>query len=90
MRVSQTQLLFLTNFNFQRPGNLSHRIQESCMRKIKLLSITIQTKLIISLISLSEELTFWGISELFVEPCCQEIYYGRKDQMKKASSVTLS
>ena len=55
------------------------------MRKIKLLSITIQTKLIISLISLSEELTFWGISELFVEPCCQEIYYGRKDQMKKAS-----
>ena len=34
---------------------------------------------------LSEELTYWGISELFVEPCCQEIYYGRKDQMKKAS-----
>ena len=30
-------------------------------------------------------MTFWGISELFVEPCCQEVYYGRKDQMKKAS-----
>ena len=40
-------------------------------------------------IAFSEELTYWGISELFVEPCCQEIYYGRKDQMKKASSVTL-
>lgn len=36
-------------------------------------------------IAFSEELTYWGISELFVEPCCQEIYYGRKDQMKKAS-----
>ena len=41
-------------------------------------------------IAFSEELTYWGISELFVEPCCQEIYYGRKDQMKKASSVSLS
>ena len=30
-------------------------------------------------------MTYWGISELFVEPCCQETYYGRKDMMKKAS-----
>ena len=36
-------------------------------------------------IAFSEELTYWGISELFVEPCCQETYYGRKDMMKKAS-----
>ena len=28
-------------------------------------------------IAYSEELTYWGISELFVEPCCQELYYGR-------------
>ncbi|XP_023319614.1 potassium voltage-gated channel subfamily B member 2 isoform X2 [Eurytemora carolleeae] len=36
-------------------------------------------------IAFSEELTFWGISELFVEPCCQEAYYDRKDLMKQAS-----
>ena len=32
-------------------------------------------------IAFSEELTYWGISELFVEPCCQELYYGRWEQL---------
>ena len=32
-------------------------------------------------IAFSEELTYWGISELFVEPCCQELYYGRGEQL---------
>ena len=36
-------------------------------------------------IAFSEELTYWGISELFVEPCCQEVYYDRKDLMKTAT-----
>ena len=48
--------------------------------------MTIKMMMILSLISsshevcpiaYSEELTYWGISELFVEPCCQELYYGR-------------
>ena len=32
-------------------------------------------------IAFSEELTYWGISELFVEPCCQELYYGRWEHL---------
>ena len=39
-------------------------------------------------IAYSEELTYWGISELFVEPCCQELYYGRKDMMKKVGKLS--
>ena len=74
--------------NFYRIGKL-HWWEFRLCRHCKRSTITTNTAILSSHencpIAFSEELTYWGISELFVEPCCQETYYGRKDMMKKAS-----
>ena len=38
-------------------------------------------------IAFSRELAYWGISDLYLEPCCQKTYQRRKEMMKKAKQM---
>ena len=38
-------------------------------------------------LSYSRELAYWGVSDLYMEPCCQKTFQKKKEMMKKAKQM---